>query len=353
MITSADKIPLINFKGENLHLVQINLGHSYISTKENHPGDETSKHENIINIKNNPIKVINQNTNKNNIILNKKTKREKILINNRKKIKDKKCKKYNIIINFFNEFKNSSPFYKEFLQFNIIEKNVKKGIYYLLKELVDDVHKVFSNLFLLFFNDSEKYNKTLILCELFEKIYKKYDNKILTKERKNLLKMINKLKKELSQNEILKNSNINNHYHKYNSNTVKYPYYSFKNKNQFIYLDKEISVKKYKNEILNKIKNLNKEQKKGLFNIVSNEYIGKNQQNNIMEININKMTFNQLQKLEEYVEKYIKDNNSGIDSPLEKNVDFSRNRFLGDESESSILKNDDLSSSFLDDEDGQ
>ena len=352
MITSADKIPLINLKGENLHLVQINLDHSDISTKENHPIDEIPKHENIINIKNNPIKVINQKTNKNKIILNKKTKKEKILINNKKKNKDKKNKKYNIILNFFNEFKNNSPFYKEFHQFNIIEKKVQKGIYYLLKELVDDVHNVFSNLFLLFFNDSEKYNKTLILCELFEKIYKKYDNKILNKERKNVLEMIKKLKKVLSQNEILKNSNINNHYHKY-SNTVKYPYYSFKNKNQFNYLDKEISVQKYKNEILNKIKNLNKEQKKGLFHIISNEYLGKNQQNHIMEININKMTFNQLKKLQKYIIKCIKDNNSGLDSPLEKNLDFSRNTFLEDEKVSNILKNDDLSSSFSDDEDEQ
>ena len=51
-----------------------------------------------------------------------------------------------------------------------------------------------------------------------------------------------------------------------------------------------MSVKKYKN----KIKRLNNEQKRGILGIISNNCIDKNTENNAMEINVNKMTINQM-----------------------------------------------------------
>ena len=100
-----------------------------------------------------------------------------------------------------------------------------------------------------------------------------------------------------------------------------------------------------------KIKNLNNEQKKDLFNIVANDCIDKNIQNNVMEINVNKMTFNQLKQLEKYINKCIKDNKSGFNSPIEKNNEISKSKIVDDEKEIDILKNDDLSSCLSDEDD--
>ena len=163
----------------------------------------------------------------------------------------------------------------------------------------------FQIFFLLFLNDSDKYNNTLILCDLFENIYKKYDNQILTKECKNLLEVINKLKKEFCHTGITKNTSNENI--TYTNNNCISPYCLSKNKIKLQFTDSnsELSVKKYKSEIKHKIKNLNNEQKKDLFNIVANDCIDKNIQNNVMEINVNKMTFNKLKQLEKYMNKCI------------------------------------------------
>ena len=266
---------------------------------------------------------------------------------------ENKNNKYNLILNIFNEFKYSSPLYKEFPQFLAIEKIIKNELYSSSSEMAKEIRNVFSNLFLLFLNDSDKYNKTLILCDLFEKIYKKYDKQLLTKECKNLLEVINKLKRELRQTIITKNTSNDNI--TYTNNNCISPYCLSKNKFKFQFTDSdsEISVKKYKNEIRNKIKNLNNEQKKGLFNIVSNDCIDKNIQNNVMEINVNKMTFNQLKQLEKYVNKCIKDNKSGFNSSIEKNKEMSKSKLLDDEKETDILKNDDLSSCLSDEDDDE
>ena len=91
MLESVGNIPKIGLKGQNLHLIQINCDHWDVSTRES-PSGESSKCENIINIKNNYKKVVKQNKKINNkilnndTILNKKTKRGK----NNQKIKDNK-----------------------------------------------------------------------------------------------------------------------------------------------------------------------------------------------------------------------------------------------------------------------
>ena len=356
MLGSVGNVPIIGLKGKHLNLIQISFENCDVSTRES-PSGESSKCEIIENCNNKKVikqnKKINNKILKNDTILNKKTKRSK----NNQKIKDNKNKnnKYNLILNIFNEFKYSSPLYKDFPQFHAIEKIIKNELYSSSSELAKEIRNVFSNLFLLFLNDSEKYNKTLILCDLFEKIYKKYDNQLLTKECKNLLEVINKLKRELRQTEITKNSSNDNITYTNNNYISPSPYCLSKNKFKFQFTDSdsELSVKKYKIEITNKIKNLNNEQKKGLFNIVSNDCIDKNIQNNVMEINVNKMTFNQLKQLDKYINKCIKDNKSGFNSPIDKNKEMSKSKILDDEKENDILKNDDLSSCLSDEDDDE
>ena len=197
MCDTADNSPYLCFKGEHLNLIQINLnsesstGDSVQSACEN---SEVKRRKIKKKVGKKNTKKIN-NTGKYENCLRKKTKRGKT----KAKVGEAKNNKNKIILNIFNEFKNNSPFYKEFPQLHAIEKNIKNDVYSSSADLANDMRNLFSSIFLVFYNDSEKYNKTLILCELFEKIYKKYDNQILTKECKNLLETINKLKKELLQ----------------------------------------------------------------------------------------------------------------------------------------------------------
>ena len=341
MCDTAGDVPLICYKGENLNLIQINFC-SDNSTGESHHSAESHKCENYEKIKAKKKKKFGKKKNTNKVgnsskyenLLNKKTKRNKNKGKNNE-IKNNKCK---LILNIFNEFKNDSPLYKEFSQFHSIEKNIKNEVYSSSADLASDMRNIFSSIFLSFFNDAEKYNKTLILCELFEKIYKKYDNKIVTKECKNLLETINKLKKELRQTEIAKNMSSENININFANSSTKLKF-NIGSEN-----DPDVSVKNYKNIIMTKIQKLTKEQKKGLYNVVSTECIGTNIQDNVMEINVNKMTRNQLKKLEKYVNKCIRENNNGQSSlSLKKMLDE-----VDDDVD--ILKND-LSSCLSDDDD--
>ena len=364
MFESNPQTPLIDIKGKNFNLIQINFDNSENSTREsNCSGENLKSFEDTIDIKNYQKSMKIQGGKKSSIsknkinILNKKTKREKNQANSLKKNSNKqKNGKYKIILNLFNEFKSSCKSFKEFSQFHYIEKNVKNDLYSSTYELALEVRNVFSHIF----SSCNNYDKTLFFCELFEEIYKKYDNKPLTKKCKNLAEIINKLKRELRQTELGRNipsekyenknyiNNINNSFYLYSSSKNKFKLELKDSDSEAI---SEISVKKYKNEITNKIKKLNNEQKRGILRIISNCCIDKNTQNNSMEININKISFNQLKQLDKYINECIKNNNSNISSPFDKKSEYSNNKFFEDEKECDILKNDDLSSCLSDDED--
>ena len=100
---------------------------------------------------------------------------------------------------------------------------------------------------------------------------------------------------------------------------------------------------------MSKIQKLTKEQKKGLYNVVSTECIDTNTQDNVLEINVNKMTRNQLKQLEKYINQCIKENSCGLSSPSAKSLELKK--FFEEEKEMDILKNDDLSSCLSDDDD--
>ena len=343
MCDTADNSPYLCFKGEHLNLIQINLqsesstGDSVQSACEN---SEVKRGKTKKKVGKKNTKKLH-NTGKYENCLRKKTKRGKT----KAKVGEAKNNKNKIILNIFNEFKNNSPYYKEFSQFHAIEKNIKNDVYSSSADLANDMRNLFSSIFLVFYNDSEKYNKTLILCELFEKIYKKYDNQILTKECKNLLETINKLKKELRQTEISKNASSENLFQNFASISNTKLKFTLGGGEQ----DNELSVKNYKNQIMSKIQKLTTEQKKGLYNVISNACIDTNTQDNVMEINVNKMTRNQLKQLEKYINQCIKENNCGINFPSTKSLELKR--FFEEEKELDILKNDDLSSCLSDDDD--
>lgn len=385
----TDKIiknPLIVYTGEKLNLIQINFENADGSTKsENQEATEKpwnqqnefsieekedikGRHVGAKNLKkdgkNSHIKNLGRKTKRK----NEKNCKSGININ---KIKNGKNK---LLFKVFNEFKLSSPLYKEYPQFNFIEKNLKNNLYSSLNELVNEIRNTFSHIFFSS-NDSDKYNKIYNLCESFEKIYKEYDNKLFLKESKNLHDIINKLKKELRQTEIIKNSsNINiiaNNKLYYNNSDNIY------NKNKFnININdsdgsenlSDISAKKYKTAITNKINKLSNEQKRGIRSIISdNCLLEQNSESNVMKVDVNKMPFKQLKQLEKYVNKCIKDNskNNNYNSNLSllKNESFgdsnlnlnkiggySKMASIEEEKEIDILKNDDLSSCLSDDD---
>ena len=376
------KNPFIGYTAEKLNLIQINFENADGSTKsENQEGTEkvwnqqnilTTEEKLDIKRKHNNSKHIKKdirNSLKNN--LGKKTKRKNE--KNCKEINKIKYGKNKLLYKVFNEFKLSSPLYKEYPQFNYIEKNLKNNLYSSLNELVNEIRNTFSHIFFSS-SDSDKYNKIYNLCESFEKIYKEYDNKLFLKESKNLHDIINKLKKELRQTEIIKNSSniniiANNNIYYNNSNNIY-------NKNKFKFNindfdgsenNSEISAKKYKTAITNKINKLSNEQKRGIRSIISeNCLLDKNIESNVMKVDVNKMPFKQLKQLEKYVNKCIKDNNKNnnynsnlslinnesCSTKLNLNkLGYSKFGEIEEEKEIDILKNDDLSSGLSDDED--
>ena len=326
MKKSNTSTPLSDLKEVKIFSNFDNCDQSESSTGDSNPNVDFSKNKEvliasdkkkakIIKVKN----VYKKDIIKNIKILNKKTKR-----NNSKYIK-----KDNIINNIFNEFKNTSSLFKKFPQFLIIEKNIKNDLYSSSQDLARDVRDIFSNIFSSFSNklDYSKYNQVLIYSEYFEKIYTKYDCDSITKKANHLFEEINKLKKEIHKYEKDKNGKK-----------------SKKNENKI-----EISVKKYKDNISNKINKLNVEQKKGILNIISNNLIDKNERTNIIEFNINKIPYNQLKQLDKYINECI--NNSIIISQIEKNCENSRNNTFEERKENSLSGEEDNYSSFISEDD--
>ena len=332
MQKSNTNTPLSDLKEVKIFSNLDNCDQSESSTGDSNPNVDFSKNKEVLiasdkkkakirKVKN----VYKKDIIKNIKILNKKTKR-----NNSKYIK-----KDNIINNIFNEFKNTSSLFKKFPQFLIIEKNIKNDLYSSSQDLARDVRDIFSNIFSSFSNklDYSKYNQVLIYSEYFEKIYKKYDCEKKKKKANHLFEEINKLKKEIHKYENDKNGKNGRISGK-----------SKKNENKI-----EISVKKYKDNISNKINKLNVEQKKGILNIISNNLIDKNERTNIIEFNINKIPYNQLKQLDKYINECI--NNSIIISQIEKNCENSRNNTFEERKENSLSGEEDNCSSFISEDD--
>ena len=359
MSHSIISTPLIDLKGENLNLLKINLDPSENSTGSSiESGDVSKVHKTPEDSESVCFSKKNGNSNtlivksENKKYLNKKTKRGKKVKNSSlkdKNSKDNKIKsaKYKLIINIFNEFKSCSTLYKEFPQFNIVEKKIKNNFYSSACDLVSEIRNAFSQIF--YSNasklDFDNYNKTFILCELFEKIYKNYDNKILTKESKILSDTINKLKRELRHTSIIKNNGTERNNNGFvNQSKTKFKF-QFNDSDQTL---PEMSVKRFKIEFGEKIQKLTNEQKKGILSIVSKNYIDKNSNMNAFEFDVNKIPFNQLKQLEKYINNCIKQNNNTSFS-MEKET--SKSRLEEGEKNNDIFNEDDLSSDLSDDED--
>ncbi len=332
MLNTHLNTPLYELKEENIFSIPFNSDQSESSTGDSNPIGEFSKNkEQIVTPKSRKKQRKGKKKNKNK---NEEIKNEKLLNKKTKRTNSKYIKKDNIINIIYNEFKSSS-LYKKFPQFHIIEKNIKNELYSSPQDLAGDVRNTFSHIFSSFSKnlDYSKYNQVLILSETFEKIYNKYDNDSIAKKAQNLFDLINKLKKELNKYEIKNNGRTANSGKKRSN----------ENKN-------EISIKIYKDNILNKINKLNLDQKKGIVKIISNNLIDKNEENNVIEFNINKIPFNQLKQLDKYINDCI-NYNSIIITKMVKNCGIIGNNLVEERKENEISENvDDFSSIFSGDE---
>ena len=227
-------------------------------------------------------------------LLNRKVKRFNFLSPNKKqKNNNNTNNKNNIINNIYQEFKSSFSQNSKYPQFKIIEKNIRNGFYTSSHELSRDIRKIFSNLFLSSLTplDSEKYEKILILSQIFEQIFQKYEKNSQIKTAQKLSDDLARLKKEINKLTRKNKIKIGDLGHAPNLEEKK-----------------ENSVDNIRENILSKITKLNTEQKKGILNIVGEDFINKNNENNIIEFNINNIPINQLKKLDKYINKCINNN---------------------------------------------
>ena len=305
---------------ENLHeyhnLIQINL--------EASEDTRDSLHDNLREYSS---KKILKNANKKSF-LEKKVKRNKNK-QIKKNSKDNNSK-IKIIQKIFNDFKNCSHLYKEFNQFTKVEKNVKNYLYSNYTHLAKDIRNIFSEYFILNSNNYVKYNRLLELCEHFEKIYKEYENKLFIKESKNhieIKKRFNKLKKEFRTT---LNNNNNQEYINNSSNKVKFSY----RENNTNKSDNNKNIKKYKINLAKKIRNLTPEQKKGIINLISGNHLDKNNTNNVMEVDINKLPEKELRLLENYVNKCEFEKSEHLQSETNTNCITPEEEMFDDLSES-------------------
>ena len=357
MLDTLPRITSLEIKGENQNIFQINLDNSENSTRESHPECDNSKYcDDASDFMKNEDLFLEPKASKKKFgekFLSKKKRENKL-----KKINSGKIKsgKYKLINNLFSEFKSSNKsLYKEFGQFHFIEKNIKNNIYSSPAQLAAEIRTIFSSIFSKL-TEYSIYNRTYIFCENFENIYKKYDNKILTKKCKNLSDVINKLKRELRQTELSQTEKNIISYNSYNSLNSKKNISKLNLNNSDNDIRSESSQKKLKNELINKIQKLNNSQKKGIIQIISDNEMPLENQNSPskeMQIDINKIPIDKLKQLEKYLNDCINYNNSSMSNLLEKKWESQSNKFIEEEKEYDIIKNDDLSSCLSDDDEDE
>lgn len=239
----------------------------------------------------------------NSSFLFKKTQRTSSDTIQRQRNKKEASSKIKKCLKIFQTFK-SSIVYHDYPLFGKIEKNLKSNHYTHYTKLAQDIRSIFTQYFSLYSFEPAKYIKSLSACNLFELIYKDYDNKLFIKESKNLIeikKKLNRLHKELKETNV--NSKCNNSHHHYHHRTESYDnaIVDYSNENK-------IANRKYKLSLANSIRHLSLEQKKEIAALLSKASVNSNA--NTLEIDVNKIPSYQLKELNKYVQKCLNSNMS-------------------------------------------
>ena len=171
-----------------------------------------------------------------------------------------------------------------------IEKNIKNNKYKSFHDFSMDLRKMWNYYFQTYFSDPDIYQKTCKMSEFSEDLFKNFNEMIEEKkpEIKQIKEKLNNMEKGL--NDIKSKGNL-----------------SQKKINNY---DKPMSIEE-KNSLGNAIRNLNKEQLKGIIKLLSDSTLNKSQsgQNKYFEFDIDKLPCKKLRELEKYVKDCEKESN--------------------------------------------
>ena len=195
-------------------------------------------------------------------------------------------------------FYNSSSFGNPCL--SEIEKNIKNNKYKSNFDFFMDLRKVWNYYYQTYYSEPDVYQKTCKMSELSEELFKNFDNIIEDKKPE-----INQLKEKLNNIE----KGLNDMKSKGNLPQKKSNNY-----------DKPMSMEE-KNILGNAIRNLNKEQLKGIIKLLRDSKLNQSEsgQNKYFEFDIDKLPLKKLRELEKYVKDCEKDSLNNREKNKEQN----------------------------------
>jgi hypothetical protein len=301
-----------------------NIMPNIISTNNINNNINNVSYNNSINNINNNIEKNNSNNNSymnmnnNNTVIKKK---RTYNVHNRNKDKkiEQKCqlcideiKKYPLA----NLFYNTSSILPSL---TLIEKNIKNSKYNDYSELLKDLREVWEYYFQQNTLNPDIYNKTFQMSEIAEKIYNKVDkmNFSVEKVHKNNEFNLNDFTNKLNGLEKEINDYKDHNLYQNSSN------YNLTNKNNS--LEKNMTYDE-KNALGNAIRNLNKEQLKGIIKILTDKGLQcKNGNNQYFEFDIDKLSNRKLRELEKYVQSCNRVNKTNIKENIDNSQQINKN----------------------------
>ncbi len=183
-----------------------------------------------------------------------------------------------------------------------IEKNIQNNKYSNTYEFFMDIRKIWFYYYQNYSNNPDIYEKTSKMSKLSEDLFKNIDNLFgdNNHEFHNIKQKLNHFEKDLNDYKtnggmISQNKNVNN-------------------------MNNTMSIKE-KNNLGNAIRNLNKEQLKGIIKLLSDSKINQHQtgQTKYFEFDIDKLPSKKLRELEKYVKECEKETKNNINNNKEQN----------------------------------
>ena len=192
-----------------------------------------------------------------------------------------------------------------------IEKNIKNNKYSSSYEFFMDLRKIWLFYYQNYPNNSEIRQRTYSMSELCENLCKNIDNVF----------MDDNIRNNLDLNQYSQNYNYYGNDYRFNGGNINQIVYN----NNYNMNNNEMSIEE-KNALGNAIRNLNKEQLKGIIKLLSDSKISQSQSGHtkFFEFDIDKLPLKKLRELEKYVKECTKQQSSNIKYNKERNEQFKK-----------------------------
>ena len=187
-----------------------------------------------------------------------------------------------------------------------IEKNIKNNKYSSSYEFFMDLRKIWLFYYQNYPNNSEIRQRTYSMSELCENLCKNIDNVF----------MDDNIRNNLDLNQYSQNYNYYGNDYRFNGGNINQIVYN----NNYNMNNNEMSIEE-KNALGNAIRNLNKEQLKGIIKLLSDSKISQSQsgQKKYFEFDIDKLPQKKLRELEKYVKECTKEKQLNNNNNKEQN----------------------------------